>query len=444
MKDGTSLMVLGITSDIKVKAGAEKDCVQSFTVEWPTSKVNEKIQEAFAKVQSRAKLPGFRPGKAPLELVKESFQGAAYEEAQDLLLREGVAEALKSKKVNPVQPPLVKSVQFAPDKPFQFEFEVEIAPTFKPTNYKGLKINKTVKTVSDAEVQKALDNIVEGNARLVEAKTDAIGPTQFGVIDYTGTLDGAPIAGASAENFLLDMSAPQAIAGLAEGLLGAKVDEERDVKVRFPDDSPAKELAGKEAVFKVKVKAIKEKSRPALDDEFAKDLGLESVDVLKTRVRENLENELKQSGQAEIEKQIVDRLLEENPFSVPPTMVERQMTHLLQRQTERIASQGFPKDQIDKFVERLRPDARTEAERQVRLAYLLDAIAEHEKIEVTDDEVQSRIQAILEKSPASERASMEKALRGSYLERLRSELRETKLFSWLLDNAKVKEVSGGS
>jgi trigger factor len=434
-------MVLGLSSDVKVKVTSEKDCLQTLSVEIANSIVKEKIEKAYEVVRGKVKLPGFRPGKAPIDVVKEKFKDHAYEEAQDLLLREGVSEALKTKKLNPVQPPTITSAQFHPEKAFQFEFQVEVAPNFKLANYKGLKVNKTVKPLTDAELTKSLEGIANMNARLVESKAETLGNTHFAVINYEGFIDGKPIEGAKADNFLMDMSAPQAIAGLAEGLAGAKSGETRDVTVTFPADSPAKELAGKSAVFKVNVVAIKEKAVPAIDDEFAKDLGLESVDDLKKKLRESLQNERDHQAQAELEKQVADRLIEANTFPVPPSLVQRHTDYLLKRQRDRMAEQGLSKEDADKMVDRLKADAQKEGEREVRLAYIMNALCDAENIAATEEEINARISAILQRSQPQERAGLEKQLKGSYRERIENEVRETKLFAWLIDNAKVKEVS---
>ena len=433
-------MVLGLSNDIKVKVSSEKDCLQTLSVEIPNSMVQEKIAKAFEVVRGKVKLPGFRPGKAPIEVVKEKFKDAAYEEAQDLLMREGVAEALKTRKLNPVQPPTVTSAQFHPEKAFQFEFEVEVSPNFKLSNYKGLKINKPVSLVTDNDVLSALENIANMNARLVESKDEVLAPKHFAVINYEGFIDGKAIDGAKADNFLMDMSAPQAIAGLAEGLVGAKAAEHRDVEVTFPADSPAKELAGKKAVFKVNVVAIKEKVVPSVNDDFAKDLGLESLEILKTRVQESLQKERDQQSQGAVEKQIVDRLLEGNAFAVPASLVQKHAEYLLNRQRERMGQQGISKDDADKMIERFKADAQKEAEKEVRLAYIMNELADAEKIQVTDAEIEARISGILEKSQPHERPALEKALKGGYRERIHSEVRDSKLFAWLIANAKVKEV----
>ncbi|MBV9080959.1 MAG: trigger factor, partial [Elusimicrobia bacterium] len=407
-KEGFSNMVLGLSNDIKVKITEEKDCLRTLSVEMPPSAVQEKIEKAFEQVATRVKIPGFRPGKAPVAMVRENYKEAAYDQAQDLLLREGVSEAIKSKKIQAVATPVVTSVaDFNPEKAFQFQFQVEVAPEFKVANYKGIKITKTVKPVSDADVEKAVKNLADLNARLIESKDETLGKTHFAVINYQGYLDGKPLEGGQAENFLMDMSAPQAIAGLAEGLLGAKAGDERDVPVTFPADSPSQELAGKQATFKVKLVAIKEKSVPAVDDEFAKDLGLPSLSELKSRVKENLVREREQAGKAEIERQIGDRLLEGNTFAVPASMVQRQAEYLVNRQKERMGQQGLSKEDIDKLVERMKPDAQKQAEREVRLAYVLDAVAEAEKIEASEDEITAKIASIVEKSDEAERAGLE-------------------------------------
>jgi trigger factor len=437
-------MVLGLsTNDVKVKIASEQGCVQTLSVEMPTSAVQETIEKAFEQVRARVKVPGFRPGKAPIEMVKQNYQEAAFEQAQELLLREGVSEALKQKKLHAVETPVVTKADFNPTKSFHFEFQVEVAPSFKVSGHKGLKITKTVKPVSDADLDKALESVAGMNARLAESKDDTVAKTHYVVMNYEGFLDGKAIEGGKAENFLMDMSAPQAISGLAEGLLGAKVGEEKDVTVTFPADSPSKELAGKQAVFKVKVIALKEKVTPKLDDEFAKDLGFDSFDVLKTKVRESLQKERDEASRAEVERQITDGLLAENDFPVPPSMVKRQTEYLLKRQRERMTSQGMPEAEADKALEGMKAEAQKQAEKEVRLAYVLNSVAESENISATDAEINAKIASIVERSQPQERESLEKALRGGYRDRIESEVRDSKLMSWLIDHAKVKEVREG-
>ncbi len=434
--------MLGLSNELKVKIESEKECVKKLSVEWPAAKVKEKIEAAFETVKTQAKIPGFRPGKAPADLIKKSYTGVAYEKAQDDLMREGVMEALKLKKIHAVNTPVIQSADFKPEKAFKFEFEVEVSPDVKPTGYKGLAITRK-KTKADQEaIDSTMKKIVDSNAKLVESKAETLGDKQFAVVDYEGFMDGKAIDGAKAENFLIDMSAPQAIDGLAEGLVGAKAGETRDIEVKFPENSPSKELSGKKANFKIKLHAIKEKQSPNLDDEFAKDLGLESLAELKKRVVENLENELKQASERDVRAQIIDKLLAKNEFAVPPSLVAKQAEYLAQRQGEMIQRQGFPKEEIKKLLDGMKAEILKQAEKEIRLQYLLEQLAEIEKIEVREEEISARINEILSTIEEKNRKASEDALRNRYMETLRLEIKENKVYDWLVKNAKVTEEQG--
>ncbi len=439
-----SIMAFGLSSEIKIKVNPDKDCVHTVSVEWPTEKVKEKIEEAFVSVQGQAKIPGFRPGKSPLELVKKSFQETAYARAQDILLREGVTEAIKVKKINAVSTPVVQTFQFSPDQPFQFEFKVEVVPNFKLSGHKGLKLSQVSKSITEENVEKSLKNIADANAQLIESEQKTLSPHHFAVVSYEGFLDGKSIPGAKADNFLMDLSAPQAISGLTEGLIGAQVGEERDVTVKFPEDSPAKDLAGKDAIFKVKLVTIKEKKTPAIDDDFAKDLGFDSLAALKAKVRENLEADLKQSQKRELGKQITEKLLEENKFPVPLSLIEDQTKHIINRQQSRLLRQGLTKEDLDKLTAQNLEATKKQAEKDIRLAYILDSISESEKISATEAEIQRSIEEIISRAEPSEQAVLKIAFQGEYKARVQNEVREKKIFEWLIQNAKIKPITDGS
>jgi trigger factor len=259
------------------------------------------------------------------------------------------------------------------------------------------------------------------------------------VVDYEGFMDGKLMDGAKAENFLIDMSAPQAITGLAEGLVGAKAGETREVPVTFPADSPSKDLAGKKANFKIKLNAIKEKQVPNLDDEFAKDLGVESLAELTKRVTENLEMEMKQNSDRDLRSQLIDKLLAKNEFGVPPSLVVKQAEYLAARQQEMMQRQGFPKEEGKKMLEGMKAEITRQAEREIRLQYLIESLGEIEKIEVTEDEISGRINQILATVEEKNRKASEDALRNRYLPTLRLELRDNKVYDWLIKNAKVTD-----
>lgn len=438
-------MVFGLSGadTIKVKLESEKDCVQTFSVEIPYSKVKEEIEEAFVAIQNQAKLPGFRPGKTPLDLIKKTFKDSAFARAQDELLREGLADAMRAKNVKPVQTPVVKSVQFDSEKPFHFQFEVEVAPTFKLGSYKGLRLIKKSNPITEEDINKRLAEIAEVHAKLAESNASILEKSHFAIINYEGFLTGKPIPDSKAENFLIDLSAPQTITGLSEGLIGAKVGDEKDIQVRFPEDTPAKDYAGKDAIFKVKVIAIKEKKIPQLDDEFAKDLGMVSFGDLKDKVGQNLRKESEEKTRKELERQIIEKLLEDNKFSVPQSLIQKQVEILTDRQKYRMARRGVGQNDQTQILDGLKSEIRLQAEKDVRLAFILNTISNQEKIDVTDQEVDLKINEMVAQSPPNERPSLEKTLKTSYEDQIKSDLRDTKFFDFLIRVSKIKEISGG-
>lgn len=426
-------------ADVKVKVKDRKNCAVLLAVEVPADQVRKATEDSFRRVQSRAKLPGFRPGKAPMEMVKKNFQDAAWEDALDRLLRESVYSAVTQENVVPITTPVVDKIDGEPTKALRFEVKVECAPTVEPKDYKGLPLQKKSRTVTDADTDKRLNDLRESNAKLVLSKDASVDKKHFVVADYDSFLDGQPVANGSAKNQLIEMAAPQNVEGFTEGLLGAKDGETREVPVRFPDLHPQKELAGKTVLFKVTVTAIKEKEMPALDDEFAKDLGVESLAALKERLRKDLETGAERALRQDLEKQVIDGLLQRNVFDVPPSQTEERARHLTAQVKDYLAQQGASeadwKSAEPKMLEKNRP----EAERQVRLSYLLSRIAELEKINVEDADVDAQIQKIVDGARPEQRTDVENWMKGRR-DTLRAQLREERLFDFLIQQAKVTET----
>jgi trigger factor len=427
-------------SDFDVKITDRQSCLVTMQVQVPAEEVREANEESFRRIQQQAKLPGFRPGKAPLELVKKNYAEAAVEKTLDILLRQSVQKALEKEKLDPVASPSVGKIEYDPAQPLRFELKVECAPQVELKNYKGLALTKKVKPVADSEVDKRLEEIRESHAKLVASPDEVVADKHFVVVDYIGLLDGNPIEGGKAENQLIEMAASQTIAGFTEGLRGAKAGETREIPVKFPDDHPSKGLAGKSVIFKVTVSAVKEKQIPNLDDEFAKDLGSQSVVELKDLIRKNMEAERSRAARQDLENQATERLLELHDFPVPPSFVEERTRHLNERLKQYLLKQGASEQDWKNNEEKMADKNRAEAEKQVRLSYVLSAILEAEKIEVPDEELDRWKEKSLESLDASRRAEMQKWMqpRG---EQLRAQLREEKLYTFLIDNAQVAEMT---
>jgi trigger factor len=257
------------------------------------------------------------------------------------------------------------------------------------------------------------------------------------MVDYDCFQGNEPLSDLKAKNQLVDLSAPHALAGFNEGLLGERKNEEREIKVTMPADYPNKKLANPEVTFKVKVLEIKDKVLPNLDDEFAKDFGLASLAELEGKVKESLETEEKNRQMQEVEKQIVDQLLESNKFPVPDSLVEEQKNYLLNRLSDYFKRQGISEEEWKKNKEQWAGKYQEEAERNVRISYILNAVAREEKIDASDEDMAKELERLKQANPQRP-ADVEKYFSESKI-RIASHLKEEKIFAFLMDHAKIKE-----
>lgn len=423
----------------KVTVVGNEPCAVSLSVEVPHAAVAKETEAVFDEIQKGAQLPGFRAGKAPQDMVRKAYTGTAREKVIEGLIHKTVFEALKSQGINPIDVPLIDKVTFDFDKPFQYTLKAERHPEFKVKDYKGIKITKTIVPVTDAKVRENMDVLRERNARLEPSASDTVGPAHIVALDYECFLDGQPVADLKTKNFVMDLSAQQLFPGLKEGIVGAKKSESRDVPVSVPADYPAKHLAGKNVVFKVVINEIKEKVLPALDDEFAKDMGFETVAALETKVKESLETEEQQRQHQEVEKQILSHLLAKNEFPVPASLVDSQLARMWERTLEYFRSRGVPQQKLDQEKKQWMTKYRGEAENTVRVSYILSAVAAAENIEVTADELTQEKTRMSAANPGREQDAEK------YFEENKSSiettLREEKIFAFLLGAAQIKEAA---
>lgn len=429
--------------ELKIKVLERTACRAVLSVVVPAQEVRRATEASFLEVQKQAKLPGFRPGKAPLDIVKKNFGSAASERALDRLLRESVFHALEKENVRVVATPSVDKIEFEDGKPLKFELKAECAPEVVLKDYKGLPLRRLSSAVAGEDVAKRLEGLRESHARLVPSQDEAVSEKHFVVVSYEGTLDGKPLEGGKAEEQIVEMAAPQAIDGFTEGLKGAKAGETRDIPVKFPADHPDKSLAGKSVSFRVTVSAVKEKKVPALDDDLAKDVGVSDLAEMKERIRKSLESERLRAQREDLEKQVIEGLLERHPFEVPPSLVQERTDLLTQRAKAFLSQQGAREEDWKANEARFRERNKTEAERQVRLSYVFSAIADAEKIEPSDQDVSDNIRKTVEGSSPDKADGLRKWLEGRR-DGLRAQLKEEKIFQFLIDKATITEAQGGS
>lgn len=425
---------------LKVKIKERKGCAVHMAVEVPADRVGETLEESFSRVRAKVKMPGFRPGKVPMDVIKKNFLDAAWEDALDHLLRESVHEAVEKEQIHLMAVPTVNDIKGTPGSALKFEVTAECAPEVTVKDYKGLPLRKKVEPVTDADVEKRMGELRESHAKLILSKDAVVSSKHFVEVDYTSFIDGQPVPNGTAKSQLIEMSASQSVAGFTEGLLGAKDGETREFPVTFPADHPQKKLAGKTLQFKVTVTAVKEKESPALDDDFAKDVGATDLADLRAKVRKEIELARTRSARQDLEKQVIDELLKRHVFDVPPSQVtERanQLTEQLKRYlSERGASEEEWKANEASLTERNRP----EAERQVRLSYVLARILEIEKIAVSDQDIETQVRRVLDAFGGDRHADAQKWM-NERRESIRAQLREERLFDLLIQNANVTETA---
>lgn len=415
----------------------DKPCSVTLSVEIAQAAVSTETDKVYNEIQKNAQIPGFRQGKAPMELVKKSHTSAAREKIIENLVKQTYYSALKSKSIEPIDFPVIEEIKFDFDKPFTFKMKAERHPQFKIRDYKGIKIVKQIIPVTDEKVNEVIQSLRERNAKLVQSNSDTVEAKHFVTVDYECFHGGKSLSDFKGRGQLVDLSAPQNLAGFREGLLGARKEEEKQFNVKLPGDYLKKDLAGQEITFKVKVLEIKEKQLPELHDELAKDFGAADLSELKTKIKESLEEERKAKEKQEVEKQILDHLLKHNEFPVPDSLVEEQLNYLIKRSEDYAKKRGINQQNWEKNLPALREKYRVEAEHNVRISYILNAVAKEEKIETGEEAMRAELENLKKTNP-DKTAEVEKYFLENK-DHIESGVRERAIFKFLTENAKIKE-----
>lgn len=417
--------------------------VAALEIEVDQEKFAEAVEKAFRKLAPKVNVPGFRKGKAPRAMIERKL-GKEYiwEEAMDFIVPEAYFEALQETKTEPIDRPKVEVVQLEDGKPFIFKAIVEVRPEVKLSQYIGLEAEKQAVEVSDEDVAKELDRLRERHAQLVPVEEGAAGMQDITVIDFEGFVDEVAFPGGKGTDYSLELGSGSFIPGFEEQLVGAKVGEEQEVKVTFPENYQAAELAGKDAVFKVTVKGIKRKELAVLDDEFAKDVSeFESLEELKADIRNRLEKEAAKRADHALKDGLVDKVVTDSEVEIPDTMIEQRIDSMLQNMNQRLSMQGLSIEDYLKYsgtnVENLRNDYRERAAKDVKVDLVLEAIAKAENIGVTDEDIDARVEemaAQYKQEPGVFRQWMEN---GGNLEPLKKSITIDKTVDFLVEKAKL-------
>ena len=370
-------------------------------VELDATAVDTAFDAVTKDYQKQAALPGFRPGKAPLPMVVKKYDAEIKDEAKRKLIGDAYRKAIDEQKLQVVGYPDIEEVQFGRGQSLQFTATIETAPDFQLPEYKGLPAQLETKSVTDADVEKALD-LLRGQHANYNTVARPLASGDIAVVNYTGTCDGkiitelAPTAKGLTEqkNFWVETTEGKFIPGFAEQLIGANAGDKRTVNVDFPADFVTKELQGKKGVYEVELVEVKEKSLPTLDDELAKKFGAENLEALKVGVRADLENELKYSRSKNLRGQLVRALLGKVNFDLPESAVANETRNVVYDLVRQNTQRGIARELIENQKDEIYAMAAGNAKERVKLAFVVGRIAEQEKIQASQEDVIKRAQQL--------------------------------------------------
>ena len=411
----------------------------SFTIE--ASKFEEAIQKVYAKSAKYFNIPGFRKGKAPYKIVEKQYGAQIfYEDAFNEVAAEVYEKELTDANIEAVSRPEINIIQMEKGKDLIFTAVVQTKPEVKLGKYKGIELKKVEYTVEEKDIDHEIEHMQERNARLVNVEDRPVEKEDTVVIDFEGFVDGVAFEGGKAENHELVIGSNTFIPGFEDQIIGMKIDEEKDINVTFPEEYFSKDLAGKAAVFKVKLHEIKKKELPVVDDEFAKDVSeFDTIKELKVSIKEKLEEENKNKAKYETEEEAIKTVCDNTEIDIPSGMVETETDNMIKDIEQRLMYQGLNFAQYLQMMGKTEGDMRKEmkeqAERQVKTKLVLGAIVEAEKIEATDEEVKAKLEEMATMYGKEVKDLEANASLKAYVtETIKTE----KAISFIVENAKIK------
>lgn len=412
----------------------------------------EKVQEAFDEVtkdfQKHAKLPGFRPGKAPKDMVAKRFDADIQDEAKRKVVSDSYRKAIADQKLTVVIQPDIGEIQFAKGQPCTFTATIEIAPSFELPEYKGIVAKRDQTTVSDDDVARALDMLRDQRAEypvVVKEVTNG----DIAVVNYTGTTDGKPLTEIAPtakglteqKGFWVNIEPDAFIPGFAPQLVGMKAGEKRTVNVDFPADFVTPQLAGKKGVYEVELVEVKERKLPALDDEFAKSFGAENLDKLREGVRADLQNELNTKQSRSIRNQVVETLLGKVQCELPETLVHSETKSIVYNIVVENQQRGVPKEAIDSQKEQIYASANATAKNRVKASFIIQKIAEKEGVRVEQLEIANRLQLMATQYKMPVEKLVKELEKRDGLGDVYDQMLSEKVVDLLVLNAKIEDVA---
>ncbi|AKM06414.1 trigger factor [Pelagerythrobacter marensis] len=427
---------------MQIKETTSKGLKRGYEVTIPAKDIEARVDAEVKKIAPQVRMPGFRPGKVPANLIRKMHGESVHAQVVNDAIRGSVDDLVREKSLRPAMQPKVELAEgYEQGKDAVLDVELEILPQIETPETDGLSLERLTVPVSDAAVDEALERIAGQQKSYKDAaKTKKAADGDQLIIDFTGSIDGVEFEGGKAEDAPLVIGAGQFIPGFEEQLAGAKTGDEKTITVTFPEDYPAEHLAGKEAQFAVTVKQVKVESDTKIDDEFAKNLGLESLDKLKELLRGQLEQETGGLTRTQMKRQLLDQLAAGHDFDVPEGMVEAEFEQIW-AQLQQEASRDEDPAKALKEIESEKDDYRRIAERRVRLGLLLSEIGQKNGVEVSQQEMSMLIQQAAQQYRAEDRERFMQYIQSDPMAaaQLRAPLYEDKVVDFLFEKADITD-----
>jgi trigger factor len=416
-----------------------KDIKREISVEIPAAEVARETELQIQRYQKSARLPGFRAGHVPASIIKQRFGDGLRADVAEALIPKYFRREAEKQGLIPVSQPQVSHMHMHEGEPLTFKASFEVLPEVQVEGYKELRADKPEISVTDEEVEQALTGLREQRATYTTVEGRPLAEGDFAQASMDGKpKDGADVAEAKAnpvhmDDVLIEIGGKNTVAEFSQNLTGTSAGDERTFDVSYPADSSDKRLAGKTFVYTVKVNGIKQKSLPELNDDFAKELGeFTSLDAVRKQLRENMDAERRHIAERESKDKLVAELVKRNQFDVPESLVDRQIDLRLERGLRALAAQGMKMEDLKKMdLPRLRAGQREQAVQDVKSSLLLERVADLEKIEVSDEEVNRELEALAKQSKQTSEAVRARLTEDGGLDRIRNRIRSEKTLEFL-------------
>ena len=416
---------------------------REFTITVGADEIDQKVGAKLEEVGQTVKMPGFRPGKVPMKILRQRFGSSVLGEVLEKTVGESSQSALVDRDLKPAMQPKIEITSFEEGQDLVYTMAVEIMPAITPVDFGTLELTRYKPEITDEEVQNALDELAKNNRATSKIEKDR--KTQSGdvvMLNFKGFVDGEAFQGGEAEDFRLELGSGQFIPGFEDQLIGQKSGEDIKVTVSFPEEYGAAHLAGKEAIFECKINEIHEYTDRELNDDFAKELGLESLDDLRDQMRQRIESEYADLARARTKREMLDVLFDKHDFEVPPGMVQSEFDQIWEQFAKAKEEGQIDDEDKDKDEEVLKSEYRDIAKRRVLLGLLLAHVGDEAKIQISQEELQKAVFEQARRYPGQERQVFEYYTQNpEMMASLRAPLFEEKTVDYILELAKVTDLA---